>query len=81
MDIQATKIELVQKLLSETSEEVLRKIEQLLTAHDEIVAYTPSGEPLTKKGYNSLLEEAEEDIKAGRTLDHDELKKRVKSWG
>ena len=32
MDIQATKIELVQKLLSETSEEVLQKVKDILSS-------------------------------------------------
>ena len=81
MDVQATKIELAQKLLSETRESVLRKVSQLLSASDEIVAYTTSGKPLTQTDYNLRLEEAEEDIKAGRVIDHEELKNRVKSWG
>lgn len=81
MDIQATRIELAQKLLSEKRESVLQKISQLLSKSDEIVAYTTSGEPLTKVDYNARLEEAEKDIKAGRIIDHEALKKKVKTWG
>ncbi|HBH05259.1 MAG TPA: hypothetical protein DDX92_01485 [Flavobacteriales bacterium] len=81
MDIQATKIELAQKVLSETRESVLTRIAQLLSINDEIVAYSGSGKPLTLKEYNECLVEAEEDIKAGRVISHEDLKKRVKSWG
>lgn len=81
MDIQTTKIELAQKLLSETRESVLKKISELLSTSDEVVGYTVSGEPLTKADYNGRLEKAEQDIKAGRIISHEELKKRIKTWG
>lgn len=81
MDIQATKIELAQMLLSETRESVLQEIRLLLSKSDEIVAYTTAGEPLTKSDYDGSLEEAEHEIKAGRVIDHEELKKKVKTWG
>lgn len=80
MDIQTTKIELAQKLLSETRESVLEKISLLLGASDEIVAYTVSGTPLTKEAYLSELEEGRKDIEAGRTISTEELKNRVESW-
>jgi chromosome condensin MukBEF complex kleisin-like MukF subunit len=79
MDIQTTKIELAQKLLSETRQSVLEQIKQLL-ASDEIVAYTTSGEPLTRTDYLSKLEEGRNDIDSGRTISTDELKNRVESW-
>jgi len=81
MDVQAIKIAIAQKVLSESRESILIKISQLLAANDEIVAHTASGKPLTLEDYNLQLAEAEEDIKAGRVIDHSELKKRAKNWG
>lgn len=79
MDIQATKIELAQKLLSETRESVLKKIGQLLSKSDEIVAYTTAGEPLTKEHYNARLDEAERQIEAGEYLTQEDLEKEMKT--
>ena len=81
MDIQSTRLELIKLLAEEKRESVLQKIRQLLSKSDPVVAYTTSGDPLTLSDYNQKLEEAEQDIAAGRVLDHDELKKKVATWG
>ena len=80
MDIQSTRLELIKLLLEEKRESVLEKVSQLLVKSDQVVAHTISGEPLTLSNYNQKLEEAEQDITAGRVLDHDELKKKVATW-
>ena len=61
MNIQAVKLDLVQKLLSVQNEQVLNKINQILEK-EIIVAYTIEGKPLTKEQYNKNLLAAEKKI-------------------
>jgi hypothetical protein len=80
MDIQATRLELIKLLLEEKQETVLEKVHQLLSKEDEIVAYTGSGKPLTRKEYNDRLAKGEKQIEKGEYLTQEELEKEVKSW-
>ena len=81
MDLQATKIELAKRILSETRESVLEKIAQMLSKNEEIVAHSVDGKPLNQEAYLRQTEEAEQDIKEGRVIDHQQLKNQIKSWG
>ena len=79
MDIQATKLSVMQKIMSVTTESLLQKINQLLD-NEMTVGYTTKGEPLTKAQYNARLEEAERQIKAGEYTTHEDLKKEIENW-
>ena len=79
MNIQAIKLDLVQKLLSVKNEGVLKKINQILDK-EIIVAFTTNGKPLTKEQYNKKLATAEKQIKAGNFLTQEELEKKSASW-
>jgi hypothetical protein len=79
MNIQAVKLELVQKLLSVKNEQVLTKINQILEK-EVIVAYTTEGKPLTKEQYNKSLLAAEKQIKAGKYITHDALINKSAKW-
>jgi len=79
MNIQSTKIELVQKLLAVKSESVLEKINRILDK-EVIVAYTIDGKPLTKEQYTNNLKAAEKQIKAGNFITHEELEKESAKW-
>ena len=79
MNIEAVKLDVVQKILSVKTESLLDKINKILEK-EMIVAYTVEGKPLTKKAYNKRLEKAEQDILNGRVTSADELKKEMKNW-
>ncbi len=79
MDLQATKLDIMQKLMSVTKESLLDKIENLLDK-EMTVGYTTNGKPLTKKTYNKRLQKAEEQILAGDYLTQEELEEKSKNW-
>lgn len=79
MNIQAAKLDVVQKILSVQKESIIEKINKILEK-EMIVGYTVEGKPLTKAEYNSRLEEAEQDILNGRVTSSEELKKEMKNW-
>lgn len=85
MDIQATKIELVKRILEVNTESVLNKIKEILSsetnfASDEIVAYTTKGEALTIEEYKSEIQKGLDDIAAGRVISHADLLNEIKNW-
>ena len=79
MDIQAAKLDLVQKLLQVSNGTLIEKIGKMLEK-EMIVGYTVNGEPLTKAQYNARLEKAERQIEAGEYLTQEELEKEIKNW-
>lgn len=79
MNIQAAKLDLVERILSINSEEVIDKINELLEK-EVIVGFTSEGRPLTKKEYNQRLEIAENQFQSGQFLTQDELEKESENW-
>ena len=59
---------------------ILNKIDLRKKSNKEIVAYGTDGTPLTKEDYKKRLNEAEFDIKEGRVLSSEKLKKQIKNW-
>ena len=79
MNIQAVKIDLVQKILSVKKESIIEKISKILDK-EMIVGYTVEGKPLTHKAYNKRLKKAEEQIKSGNYFTQEEIEKESESW-
>lgn len=79
MDIQATKLDLLQSILSLEKESLLLKIKELIDS-EMIVGYTTTGEPLTKFQYKKRLDEASKEIKDGKFYTHEEIGKIIKNW-
>jgi hypothetical protein len=79
MSLETIKINLAKQLFNVEEESVLMEIKSILD-NQVVVAYTIKGKPLSVKEYNASLNEAEEDIKAGRTTDSSTLKEEVKQW-
>lgn len=79
MNIQTVKIDLVQKLLTVKSEEVLKKINRILDK-EVIVAYTVDGKSLTQEQYTKNLKDAEKEIEAGDFITQEELEKKSAKW-
>lgn len=82
MNIQATKLEIMQYLLNSNKESVLAKIKSIIEKEkaEEITGYTVQGKPLTVAKMNERLAMAEEDIKAGRVISDEELAREIETW-
>lgn len=82
MDIQATKLELIQHLLTVKKESVLEKIREVLlkNSKEDIVAYTTSGKPLNIEQYKAKIQRGLDDIEAGRVTSDEDLAKEIETW-
>ena len=79
MDIQAAKLDLVEKILNIKTESIIEKLNNILDK-EVIVGFTTDGKHLTKKAYNKRLEKAEQDVLNGRVTNSEDLKKELQSW-
>jgi hypothetical protein len=79
MDIQATKLDVVQKILSVSKASLLEKINDILDS-EMIVAYTVDGKPLTRELYNKRLQESEKQLLSGEYTTQEDLEKESESW-
>ena len=79
MSLETAKIDIAKQILSVTQKTVLDQIKTILD-NTQIVAYTTDGKPVTIKAYNKLIEEAEQDITAGRVKTTEELRKALRTW-
>ncbi len=79
MDLQAAKLDVMQKIMNVSTESLIAKVDKLLE-EEMIVGYTVKGEPLTKKEYNLRLEKAEQQIASGDFITQEDLEKEVEGW-
>ncbi len=79
MNIQAAKLDLMQKILSVKNVSLLEQIAALLEK-EMIVGYTTDGKPLSKKDYNKRLQKAEQQIKSGQFLSQEDFEKEAENW-
>ncbi|PJR03336.1 hypothetical protein [Avrilella dinanensis] len=83
MDIQATKLELIKRLLSVEKESVLEELKKILlsnTNKEETVGYTTDGQSLTLEDYQQKVQRGINDIKSGNyTLDED-FAREIETW-
>jgi hypothetical protein len=79
MSLEIIKINLAKQLLSIEEESVLMQIKSILD-REVVAAYRIDGKPLSVEEYNASLNEAEDDIKQGRTTDSASLKEELKQW-
>ena len=72
----------IKNFIKEADERFLKMVYAMAVAYSnkEIVAYGTDGTPLTKEAYKKRLNEAEFDIKEGRVLSSEKLKKQIKNW-
>ncbi len=76
MNIQAQKIELIQMLLSTTKPTIIKKIKAVF---EEAGVFAVKDSPMTIAQLEKEIEEAEADIKAGRTYSTAQLKAHFKN--
>jgi hypothetical protein len=79
MNIQAAKLDIVQKILAVKTEAIIEKINKILDK-EVIVGYTVEGKPLTKEAYNKRIQKAEKQIKAGNYITQEQLEKESENW-
>ncbi len=79
MNIQATKLDVMQKILTVTTESIIEKINKILDK-EMIVGYTVEGKPLNKEAYNKRLQKAEKQIQSGNYLTQEEIEKESENW-
>ena len=78
MNIETTKLELIQLLLQTKKESILARIKAVF--EEDIVAYTAEGKPLTKLAYKKELLEAEAEIALGEFTTQEDLEKESENW-
>jgi len=78
MNIETTKLELMQLLLQTQKESILARIKTVF--EEEIVAYTVDGKPLTKSAYKKELLDAEAEIERGEFTTQEDLEKEAENW-
>jgi len=79
MDLEATKLDVIKKVMSVTATSLLEKINNLLEK-EMIVGYSVEGKPLTKETYNARLQMAEKKIRSGEYITQDDLEKEAENW-
>ncbi len=79
MNLQAVKLDVVQKILGVQKESILEKINKILEK-EMIVGYTVEGKPLTKEAYNKRLDKAEVQLATGEFLSQEDLEKESENW-
>jgi hypothetical protein len=79
MGLQATKLSVVQKILSLKQESIINKIDEILE-REMVVGYTVEGKPLTKEKYNQRIAIAEAQLKSGETISQEELEAESENW-
>ena len=79
MSLEIIKINLAKQLFNVEEESVLMEIKSILD-NQVVAAYTIDGKPLSVEEYNASLNDAENDIKAGRTTNSATLKEEVRQW-
>ncbi len=72
----------VENLIKRADDRLLQMVYALAVTYDkgEIVAYTTAGDPLTEEAYLNELEEGRQDMRSGRTINSEELRKRIDGW-
>ena len=79
MDLQATKLEVIQKIMSVSATSLLEKINNLLEK-EMTVGFTVAWKPLTKESYNARLQLAEKQIRSGEYITQEDLEKEAENW-
>lgn len=79
MDLQSSKIKVMQKIMNVSKASLLEKISNILD-EEMIVGYTTDGKPLTLQEYNERLLISEKQIESGDYISQDELEKEIENW-
>jgi hypothetical protein len=75
MDIQARKLHFIQEFLKVQSEEVISKLEKILTKSEDA-----KFNPMSIEQFNAEIDESYNDSISGNVLTSHELKEEIKGW-
>lgn len=78
--IQERKLRFVQNFLRLSDEELINKFEELLRKEQLKLIAKDFKTPLTKKAFNQLIDQAEDDDRNGRLTSAKALRKKIRSW-
>ena len=79
MDIQTKKLHFVQEFLRLKDENLINKLNKLLRSERK-KKFERDIKPLSNKGFNDLIDNAESDSENGRLTSAQELKNEIDSW-
>jgi hypothetical protein len=80
MNIQAKKLVLIEELLRIEDESFVSKLE--LFIRDEKKKLRENNlKPMSLDEFNEMIDQSKQDSDAGRVISHNDLKKKIKSWG
>ena len=79
MNLQDTKINVMQKIMNVSKASLLDKISNILD-EEMIVGYTTGGQSLTRNQYNERLLLAEKQIESGDYITQEDLEKEMENW-
>lgn len=79
MDLEAAKLDVMQKIMNVSKVSLLEKID-LLLEKEMIVGYTIEGKPLTRELYNKRLQVAEKQLESGQFTSQEDLEKESENW-
>lgn len=79
MDIQAIKLNLIERLIWLSDTKTINQIDKLLnkTIKDK---YEAKLKPMTGEQYKTRLENAEDDLKNNRVISQEDLEDEIKNW-
>lgn len=79
MDIQAIKLNLIERLIWLSDTKTINQIDKLLnkTIKDK---YEAKLKPMTGEQYKARLENAEDDLKNNRIISQEDLEDEIKNW-
>lgn len=83
MDIQATKLELIKRLLLVDKESVLEELKKILLSSsnkEEVVGYSTDGKPLTLKEYHQKVQKGIDDVALGNFTTDEDFAKEIETW-
>lgn len=79
MNIQAKKLNLIEKLIGLSDTTTINKIDKLLNK-TIVFDYEAKQKPMTSSEYKSRLDKAEKDLKHGRVINQEDLEKESENW-
>ena len=79
MNIQAKKINIIEWLLQVQDQSIIEKIE-MLQKKARLKTYEDKLKPMSQAEFHVRIQSAEEDIKQGRLISHEDLEKESDNW-
>ncbi|MGB5982400.1 MAG: hypothetical protein WBG46_09660 [Nonlabens sp.] len=80
MDLHATKLELIQKILDTQEQDLISKVQDILSTPTTRNYDDNELNPMSVAEYQSRIERSFDDLDSSRTISHHDFMKKVKVW-